>query len=259
MKQIVGILALAVILNGTGTAKMQRETVEYRSGEVVLEGYLAYDDALTGKRPGVLVIHEWKGLNDYARSRADQLAQLGYVAFALDMYGKGIRPQTNEEASARAGSLYKELSLMRNRANAGLEVLRKQPNVDTARLAVIGYCFGGKTALELARSGANLKGVVSFHGTLSTPNPDHARHIRSKVLVCHGASDPHVPAEQVVAFENEMTSAKVDWQLIAYGGAVHGFTNPANGNDPSQGVAYDEKADKRSWEAMRQFFDEVFR
>ncbi|MEW6051663.1 MAG: dienelactone hydrolase family protein [Candidatus Zixiibacteriota bacterium] len=238
---------------------MHTASVEYRDGEVVLEGYLAYDDALLGKRPGVLVIHEWKGLNDYARSRADQLAQLGYVAFALDMYGKGVRPQTNEDAAAQAGIYYKDLSLMRRRANAGLEALRKQPQVDTSRLAVIGYCFGGKTALELARSGADLKGAVSFHGNLSAVDPEDGKKIRCKILVCHGASDPHVPPDQVEAFEAEMTNAKVDWQLIAYGGAVHGFTNPANGSDPGAGVAYDEKADKRSWAAMREFFDEIFK
>jgi dienelactone hydrolase len=259
MKWIACTCLLTALLVSTGVAKMHTETVEYKQGDVVGEGYLAYDDELSSLRPGILIVHEWKGLGPYAKSRAEELARLGYVAFALDMYGKGVRPETNEEASAQAGIFYKDIPLMRARATAGLQVLKSQKNVDTTRLAAIGYCFGGKTVLELARSGAPLVGVVSFHGGLATSNPDDARNIKGKVLVCHGGSDPYVPADQVAAFEDEMTKAKVDWQVIVYGGAVHSFTNPASGNDPSAGAAYDEKADHRSWAAMRQFFDEIFR
>ncbi|PWB70527.1 dienelactone hydrolase [candidate division GN15 bacterium] len=259
MRRIAATLVIMTLLTGVAMAKLHTETIEYKDGNVALEGFLAYDDTITGLRPGVLVVHEWKGLGNYEKSRAEQLANLGYVAFALDMYGKGIRPTTNEEAAAQAGIFYKDIPLMRSRANAGLEVLKRQPHVDTSRIAAIGYCFGGKTVLELARSGAAINGVVSFHGGLATPNPADARNIKCKILVCHGASDPNVPPDQVKAFEDEMTNANVDWQLIAYGGAVHGFTNPANGTDPSKGVAYNERADRRSWQAMRDFFAEIFK
>ncbi len=240
-------------------AAIHTEEVEYRHGDTVCKGYLAYDDAVQGKRPGVLVVHEWWGLNDYAKSRARQLAEMGYVAFAADMYGGGKVVTTPEEAGALAGAIRKDRPLQRARAAVALEVLRKHPLVDPARLAAIGYCFGGGTVLELARSGAELAGVVSFHGNLDTPNPADARNIKAKVLVCHGANDTLVPTEQVLAFQKEMRDAGVDWQMILYGGAVHSFTNPASGSDPSKGVAYNAAAGRRSWEAMKAFFAEVFR
>lgn len=238
---------------------MQTKLVEYKDGDTVLEGYLAYDDVIQEKRPGVLVVHEWNGLESHMKRQAEELAKLGYVAFAIDMYGKGIRPKTMEEAAAQANIYRSDRQLMRSRANAGLVVLQQNSLTDTQRIAAIGYCFGGSTVLELARSGANIAGVVSFHGGLDTPNPSDAKNIKAKVLVLHGANDPLVPAEQVTAFEAEMRQAGVDWQLVAYGGAVHSFTNPEAGNDPSKGAAYNEAADKRSWEAMKQFFAEIFR
>jgi dienelactone hydrolase len=191
--------------------------------------------------------------------RARELARLGYVAFAIDMYGKGVRPKTQEEASAQATPFYKDRQMMRRRANAGLEVLRNNRLVDPKRIAAIGYCFGGGTALELARSGADIAGVVSFHGTLDTPNPDDAKRIKCKVLAQTGGSDPFVTKDKVNAFEDEMTKAGADWQLNVYGGAVHSFTNPDSGNDPSKGAAYNKEADQRSWEAMKQFFAEIFK
>jgi dienelactone hydrolase len=259
MKLPVFFALTVLALAGTAEAKVITETVEYRQGDTVLEGYLAYDDATVGTRPGVLVIHEWTGLGDYVKMRVVQLAHLGYVAFAPDIYGKGIRPAT-AEAAAREAAKYRgaDRSLLRARVRAGLDELRKRPMVDGGRLAAIGYCFGGTAALELARSGAELRGVVSFHGGLDTPNPGDAKNIRGAVLVLHGADDPHVPPPQVTAFQEEMRRARVDWQLVFYGGAVHGFTNPDAGNDPSKGVAYDKKADLRSWEAMRLFFAEIF-
>ncbi len=259
MRWIAIFVLLTSMTASVAGSKLQTKVLEYRHGDAVLEGYLAYDDVFTGTRPGVLIVHEWKGLGTYAKSRAEQLANMGYVVFALDMYGKGIRPTTNDEAAAEAGKFYKDVPLMRARANAGLQILKSQPNVDTTRIAAIGYCFGGKTVLELARSGAAIAGVVSFHGTLATPNPEDAGNIKCKVLVCHGGIDPNVPPYQVKAFEDEMSAAKVDWQLIAYGGAVHSFTNPEAGSDPSKGVAYNESADKRSWQAMQSFFAEIFR
>jgi dienelactone hydrolase len=239
-------------------AEMVSEWVEYKQGDTVLEGYLAYDNSISGKRPGVLVIHEWKGVGPYVKRRAEELARLGYIAFAADIYGKGIRPQTNEDAS-KVASIYKNnRKLMRARVAAGLDVLRNNKLTDTKHMAAVGYCFGGTTALELARSGADIAGVVSFHGGLDTPNPEDARQIQGKVLALRGGDDPFVPAEQVAAFENEMRKGGVDWQVIVYGGAVHSFTVPEAGNDPSKGMAYNEKADKRSWEAMKTFFTEIF-
>jgi dienelactone hydrolase len=256
------ILALAaVILSGAGAAQaaVRTKTIEYKQGDAVLEGYLAWDDAVQGRRPGVLIVHEWMGLGDYARSRTEQLAAMGYVAFALDIYGKGIRPTTPREATAQAGIYKKDRPLMRARALAGLEVLRANPLCDPWRIAAIGYCFGGTCALEIARSGADVAGVVSFHGGLDTPTPADAKNIRCKVLVLHGGDDPHVPRKDIEAFENEMRAGGVDWQLVTYGGAVHGFTNPANGTDKARGVAYSAAADRRSWEAMKAFFAEIFK
>ena len=240
-------------------AALKRQEIEYKHGDTTLLGYLVYDDAGgAGKRPGVIVVHEWMGHNEYARRRAEMLAQLGYVAFAIDMYGKGVRAKDPQEAGQMAGRFKSDRKLMRDRARAGLDVLRKQSNVDTSRIGAIGYCFGGQVALELGRSGAELAGIVSFHGALDTPTPQDARNIKGKVLACHGAADPFVPPDHVHAFVKEMEDGKVDWQLVAYGGAVHGFTNPDNKNPAMQGVMYDEKADKRSWQAMQDFFNEVF-
>ncbi|MDF2439694.1 MAG: hypothetical protein JWN98_678 [Abditibacteriota bacterium] len=253
----VGLVGVALLAARPGEAKMQTRIVEYRHNETTLEGYLAYDDAVQGKRPGVLIVHEWTGLGAYVQKRAEMLAQMGYVAFAADIYGKGVRPQNPQEAGAQAGKYKKDVPLLRQRAQAGLQVLQQQPNVDTAKIAAIGYCFGGTAVLELARSGADVAAVVSFHGGLETPNPADAKNIKGKVLVLHGADDPAVPPDQVFAFTQEMKNANVDWQLIAYGGAVHSFTNPAAGNDNSKGAAYNERADKRSWIDMKQLFDEV--
>jgi dienelactone hydrolase len=256
MKKNVFALLMVFFFPVLAHATVKTETVEYKHGDQILEGYLAYDDA-NGKRPGVLVVHEWMGLNEYAKKRARQLAELGYVAFAADIYGKGIRPANQKEAGEQASIYKKDRNLMRERAKAGLEVLKKQDVTDDSKLAAIGYCFGGTTVLELARSGADVQGVVSFHGGLDTPKPEDAKNIKGKVLALHGADDPFVTAKEVQAFEREMREAKVDWQLVSYGGAVHAFTNPDAGKDVSKGAAYDEKADKRSWEAMQAFLREA--
>jgi dienelactone hydrolase len=256
MKLLIVIL-VPLLWAVVARAAVHTQVIEYKHGDVVLEGYLAYDDSVTGKRPGVLVVHEWTGHNPYVRKRAEQLAGLGYVAFALDMYGKGVQARDMKEAAALASIYKNDRKLMRARALAGLDVLRRQPQVDLSRLAAIGYCFGGTTVLELARSGTELAGVVSFHGDLSTPHPEDAGQIKARVLVLHGADDPHVPPGVVSAFEEEMRRAGVDWQLVKYGGAVHSFTNPGAGNDPSRGAAYNARADHRSWEAMRAFFNEI--
>lgn len=252
------LIGLAAAGQNLAEATIKTRTVEYKDGDTVLEGYLAYDDAIKGKMPAVLIVHEWTGLGEYVKKRAEQIAGLGYAAFAVDIYGKGIRPDSREEAAKQAGIYRSDRQLMRRRAIDGLKEVKKFSFVDDSRIAAIGYCFGGGVVLELARSGAELKGVVSFHGNLDTPNPEDAKNIKAKVLVCHGADDPYVTQEQVIAFWNQMQKTKVDWEMIIYGNAVHGFTNPEHGNDPSKGAAYNKEVDKRSWEAMKAFFKEIF-
>ena len=254
-KLILATLALACA--GTVRAGIRTEIAEYKQGDTTLEGFVAYDDAISGKRPGVLVVHQWLGLTDYEKHRAEMLAQLGYVAFCADIYGKGVRPKDTKEAGALAGKYKGDRQLLRARVNAGLDALRQQPLVDTNRIAAIGYCFGGTTVLELARSGADIAGVVSFHGGLDAPDPTDGKNIKCKVLVCHGADDPFSSPQDIAAFENEMRQGGVDWELIKYGGAVHSFTQPMAGNDNSRGAAYNAEADKRSWIAMQDFFKEV--
>ncbi|MGO8765596.1 MAG: dienelactone hydrolase family protein [Limisphaerales bacterium] len=239
-------------------AAIHTETVDYQDGGTTLEGFLAYDDSISGKRPGVLVVHQWHGVTDYEKMRAQQLAQLGYIAFCADIYGKGIRPQTPQDSGAEAGKYKNDRKLLRERVNAGLEQLKQNPLVDASRLAAIGYCFGGTTVLELARSGAPLNGVVSFHGGLDSPNPADGKNIKCKVLVLAGADDPFQSAENLTAFQNEMRNSGVDWQMVSYGGAVHAFTQPDVDKENLNGAKYNEKADKRSWQAMKDFFAEIF-
>jgi len=254
-------VVLVLVMLGALSARsaIVSRAVEYRQGDTVLEGYSVYDDSQQGKRPAVLVVHQWKGLGDYEKKRAELLARLGYNVLAADIYGKGVRPQAPSAAGAEAGKYKNDRALLRARVLAGLDVLARHELTDPQRIAAIGYCFGGTTVLELARSGAEVAGVVSFHGGLSSPTPEDARKIRGKVLVLHGADDPNVPAKEVAAFEEEMRQAGVDWQLVAYGGAVHSFTDWNAGNDNSRGAAYNERADRRSWEAMKQFFAELFK
>lgn len=255
---MITMIALGTAL--VARAQVHTETVEYSDGGTVLEGYLAYDDAIIkGKRPGVLIVHQWKGLGDYEKQRAEMLAKLGYNVFCADIYGKGVRPQDAKSAGALAAKYKSNRELLRERVNAGLAVLKKQELTDPKRVAAIGYCFGGTAVIELARSGADLNGVVSFHGGLDSPRSEDGKKIRCKILAMQGADDPTVSRRDLAAFEEEMREAKVDWQLILFGGAVHAFTQWDAGNDNSKGVAYNEKADKRSWEYMKLFFNEIFR
>lgn len=251
--------AIAFALSATAArAQIVTKTVEYRHGDTVLEGYLAYDSAGPAKKPGILVFHQWKGITAYEKKRAEQLAALGYVAFAADLYGKGIRPADPKAAGAEAGKYRADRPLLRARTQAALAALRQQPNVQGERIAAIGYCFGGGAALELARSGADVLGVVSFHGSLTTPTPADAKNIRAKVLVLHGAEDPSAPRADVLALEDELTKGGVSWEVVLYSGAVHAFTQPDVGSDKSKGVAYDALADRRSWARMKDFFGELF-
>jgi dienelactone hydrolase len=251
--------ALVIMTALSARGEIVSKPVEYKQGDTVLEGLSVYDDAIQGKRPAVLVAHQWKGLSDYEKKRAEMLARLGYNVFAADIYGKGIRPQTPQAAGAEAGKYRNDRALLRARVRAALDVLASHELTDPKRIAAIGYCFGGTTVLELARSGAEIVGVVSFHGGLSSPTPGDAKNIKAKVLALHGADDPNVPPKEVAAFEDEMRQAGVDWQLVAYGGAVHSFTDWNAGNDNAKGAAYNERADRRSWEAMKQFFAELFK
>jgi dienelactone hydrolase len=237
-------------------AAVKAETVEYKQGDAVLEGWLVYDTAQKGKRPGVVVYPAFWGPSDHEKDVAQKLAKMGYVAFVADIYGKGVRPTTRQAAGAESAKYAKDnRPLLLARAQAGLDQLRQSKLVDPSKLAAIGYCFGGAPALDLARSGAPLVDVVTFHGSLATPNPENAKNIKAHVLALHGAADPIVNMQAVSAFEKEMTDGGVDWQVVLYGkGVLHAFTDNAHPSDPEHGAAYNADADKRSWEAMTDLF-----
>jgi len=259
MSRFFGALCAAMtFISLAAGADIKEKAVEYQAGGVTFEGWSAVDAAKAGKRPAVLIVHQWTGLSDNEKMRAKMLAELGYNVFALDVYGKGIRPQP-PEAGKEAGKYKGNRPLLRERVNAGLEVLRKDPNTDTTRIAAIGYCFGGTAVVELARSGAIVKGVVSFHGGLDSPTPADGKNIKCKVLALHGADDPFVKKEDLAAFEAEMKNSGVDYKLVQYPGAVHAFTQKAAGNDNSKGAAYNEAADKASWDEMKGFFEKILK
>ena len=250
-------MILALTLATEVQAKLVAKTVEYQQDGTVCKGYLAYDDAIRGKRPGVLVVHEYWGLNDFTRKKAEQLAGLGYVAFAADIYGQGLVTTDPKEAGRLAGELRGNQPRLRARAQAALKVLSGTPVADPQRLAAIGFCFGGTTVLELAYSGADLKGVVSFHGGLTSPQPEELKSIKAAILVLHGADDPHVKAEDITAFQQAMRQGGIDWQMVFFGGAVHTYMNPA-ANNKAAGVAYDARAARRSWQYLQDLFKEIF-
>ena len=252
------LVALACISGlATAQAAIKTKTVEYKQGDTVLEGYLAWDDAQQGERPGVLVVHEWDGLGDYVKMRAEMLAKLGYVAFAPDIYGKGVRPTNTQQSMQEATKYFKDRPLMRQRVQAGLEQLKRNADVDTGRIAAIGYCFGGTTALELGRSGADIAGIVHAPRRLEQSFARRRQEHQSTPAGLQGANDPLAKPADVDKFEDEMRATKVDWQFVSYGGAVHGFSNP-NNHDPEHGLVYDKKVDQRSWKAMQDFFEEIF-
>ncbi len=231
--------------------------ISYKDGATELQGYMVHDPKVTTPQPGILIVHDWMGLTDRTKKKADQIAALGYTAFAVDLYGKGVRPKNPNEAAGEAGKYKNNRPLFRQRLLAALDWLKGQKFVDTQKLGAVGYCLGGTGVLELARAGAPLKGVVSFHGGLDSPQPADGKNIKGRVLALHGADDPFVKPEDLAAFENEMRTAKVDWQLYKFGNAVHSFTDMSAGTDNSKGAAYNEKADRRSWEDMRIFFKET--
>ena len=234
------------------------QPLSYADGATKLAGYVARPAAAKGKVPGVVVVHQWMGLTDHERRVSDDLAKLGYLVLAADIYGEGVRPASAGEAGKLAGTYKGDRALYRRRIAAALEALKAQQGVDPSRLAVIGFCFGGTGALEAARGGLPVKGVVSFHGGLDVPADYKPGSITAKVLVCHGADDPFVPVKEVADFQDEMRKAKADYVFVAYAGAVHAFTQKEAGNDNTKGAAYNEAAHRRSWQHMKDFLKEIF-
>ncbi len=234
---------------------MKTELLEYQHQGITFEAYIAYDDLVHEKRPMVLVFHDWSGRNEFACKKAENLAQLGYIGVALDLYGKGRLGQTNEEKSALMQPLMEDRGLLLERMLIGLNTVKLHKLVDSHRIGAVGFCFGGLCALDLARGGAQLAGVVSFHGLLMPPAGMPSKKMAGKILALTGHDDPMVPPEQVLAFETEMTKAQVDWQVHVYGGTMHAFMNP-QAHDPAFGTVYSEHVAKRAWSLMQTFFDE---
>jgi dienelactone hydrolase len=254
--------AIFTLLAATSVwAKVTTREVEYRSGDTVLKGYLA-ESATKGKRPAVLVVHEWWGHNEYARKRARMLADLGYVALAVDMFGDGKTAQHPDDAGKFAGEVMKNKAVGEARFNAALDFIKQLPEVDPERIAAIGYCFGGGVVLHMARIGADLKGVVSFHGSLATDSPAQPGKVKARVLVFNGEADKMIPPEQVAAFKEEMNKAGAPFRYVGYAGVMHSFTNPDADNYAKKfnlPLAYDKKADLDSWAETKKFLKEIFK
>lgn len=253
------VYAAFIFTGATAQAKIAVEKVEYKAGETVMEGAVIYNTARAGKKlPGVIIVHDWMGVGEYVMMRAEQLAKLGYVAFVADIYGKGVRPKGPSEAGALAGK-YKagDRAELRVRARAAFETFKADKHVNPAKISAMGYCFGGTVALDMARLQLPLTGVISFHGGLAAVDADEAKNIKTKLLVLHGAIDPNVPKAEVDQFLKELNEAHVNYEFVAYSGAVHAFTEKNAGRDISKGVAYNEQADHRSFTAMKNFLSEV--
>jgi len=237
---------------------MKTADIDYRDGSLTCRGFLAYDETKAGRRPGVLVVHEAFGLGKPAMDRTKMLAELGYVAFAADMFGDRKQVSDMNEAMAIITDLLGNPAKGRARTRAALATLLAQPQVDASRVGAIGFCFGGSSVLELARDGGDVKGVISFHGGLQTQAPAQKGAVKAKVLVCTGADDPMIPAAAVNTFEEEMRNAGADWQVITYGGTVHSFTNPEANGSINPAILYNKRTDERSWAALKSFFAEAF-
>ncbi|MGF1579312.1 MAG: dienelactone hydrolase family protein [Gemmataceae bacterium] len=258
MKRAFYVLAFLAVSASSASGEVRTKTITYKDGDTTLRGVLTWDDSVKGQRPGVLVVHEWWGLDDYAKSRAKQLAKLGYAAFAVDMYGKGKITEHPMTARKWSGMVRKNQKAWRSRAQLGLDILKKQKMVDGSRLAAIGYCFGGSTVLQLAYSGADLDAVVTFHGGLMPPAANESKAIKAKVLICHGADDKFIPEKVAKQVKQALKKAGVLHKFVAYPGAVHSFTVPEADKRGIPGIAYDQKADEGSWREMRRLFKRVF-
>lgn len=245
-------------LSAPALAVMHQEAVSYSDGDVALKGYVFWDDAFSGKRPGVMVVHEWWGLNDYAKLRAEMLAEMGYVAFAADMYGDARMTRHADDAKGWMQQITANVDAWQRRALLGLDQLKAHPKVDSTKVAAIGYCFGGATVMQMAYAGADLDGVVSFHGSLPPATPEQAAKVKARVLIAHGDADSFVPPERIQAFKQALSEGGVDWEMNVYGGAKHGFTNPYADGYGMAGLAYQEAADRRSWLRMLAFLDDIF-
>jgi len=236
---------------------IRTRTIEYHDGDVVLEGYMAWDDSSSGAIPGILVSHAWAGRGEHEERRAEKLAELGYAGFALDLYGKGVRGKNKEENAALMQPFMKDRAMLQRRMLLALAELRKQKEVDAGKVAALGFCFGGLCVLDLARTGADVLGVASFHGLFAKPDNLDRMTIAAKVLVMHGWNDPMATPDQVLALATELTEAGADWQIHAYGNTLHAFTNP-EANDPTLGTVYSGDADRRSWNSLQLFLAEIF-
>ncbi len=254
LSSIPSILLAAGI---AAAASPEVQSLSYRQDTTALEGKLVHPAKSKGKLPGIVLMPDWMGMTPQAEAYAKHVSEWGYVVLVADLYGKDAQPKTSQDAGKLAGALKGNIPLLRQRAAAALELLKQQPGVDTSKIAAMGFCFGGQAALELARSGAELQGIVSIHGNLNTTLPQDSKNIKGKVLVLQGAEDPYATQAQALTFMDEMRQAGTDWQVVFYGGAVHAFTNPGAGNDPKQGVAYNAKADRRAFALMKDFFAEA--
>jgi dienelactone hydrolase len=258
MKYAVWAMLCAMLLPALASAAIKTDEVTYAVGDVHLKSTVVYDDAGTDKKPGIVVFPEWWGMNDYVKHRAHMLAELGYVAIAADLFGDGKVTDDPKEAGTWAGALKSNRVELRARCNAALDQLRKNSRVDPSKLGAVGYCFGGTSAIELARSGADIRAVVTFHAGLDSPDPAVGKNIKAKILVCHGGDDVFSPEKDIDAFKQEMRQNKVDWQMNVYGNAVHSFSNPGADKHGIPGIAYNAEADHRSWAAMQVFFNDAF-
>jgi dienelactone hydrolase len=257
-------MCLLTVYAGSASAKamVEGKEVQYSAGGMVMKGYLAFDRNIKGKRPGVLVVHEWWGLNDYARKRANMLAELGYTALAVDMYGGGKTASHPDDAQKFSSAVMHDFPVAKERFEAAMDFLKKQPSVDPSRIAAIGYCFGGGVVLNMARQGVDLKGVASFHGSLTAVKQATPCSIKAKILVLHGADDKFTSPAQVEAFKKEMKEAGADLKFITYPGAMHSFTNPeadSLGKKFNLPLAYNAEADKKSWQELKKFLAAIFK
>lgn len=259
MRHITLSFLAVALFTSSALAAIKTETVEYKAGDTTLKGFLAYDDALKGERPGILVMPEWWGLTDYPKSRARQLAEMGYVAFAADMYGDGKTTEDPKEAGQWSSEVKNDKEARRARQKAALQVLKDRPEVSDEEIAVIGFCFGGAMGLDMLRAGMDIDGVVTFHGALATDSPaKKGEASEARVLVLHGAADPLVPPAEVEAFEKEMKEAGITYHIVKYPEAKHAFSNPDADKYGLPPVAYQKEAAEQSWQAMSQFLAELF-